>query len=59
MKNKRIWVRIIGHMEMLDGRPFRAFGSVQNVQAQKLAQIALEKSTEWLKLSINMAHMQA
>jgi PAS domain S-box-containing protein len=58
-KNKRIWVRIIGHLEMLDGRPFRAFGSVQNVQAQKLAQMALETSTGWLKLSMNMAHMHA
>jgi PAS domain S-box-containing protein len=58
-KNNRIWVRIIGHLEMLDGRPFRAFGSVQNVQAQKLAQIALENSTGWLRLSMNMAHMHA
>jgi PAS domain S-box-containing protein len=58
-KNRRIWVRIIGHVERLDGRPFRAFGSVQNVQAQKLAQIALESSTGWLKLSMNMAHMHA
>jgi PAS domain S-box-containing protein len=57
--NRRIWVRIIGHLEMLDGRPFRAFGSLQNVQAQKLAQIALENSTGWLKLSMNMAHMHA
>jgi PAS domain S-box-containing protein len=59
LKNRRIWVRIIGHLELLDGRPFRAFGSVQNVQAQKLAQIALENSTGWLKLSMNMAHMHA
>ncbi len=59
LKNRRIWVRIIGHLELLDGRPFRAFGSVQNVQAQKLAQIALESSTGWLKLSMNMAHMHA
>ena len=58
-KNRRIWVRIIGHLELLDGRPFRSFGSVQNVQAQKLAQIALENSTGWLKLSMNMAHMHA
>jgi PAS domain S-box-containing protein len=58
-KNRRIWVRIIGHLELLEGRPFRAFGSVQNVQAQKLAQIALETSTGWLKLSMNMAHMHA
>jgi PAS domain S-box-containing protein len=59
LKNHRIWVRIIGHLELLDGRPFRAFGSVQNVQAQKLAQIALENSTGWLRLSMNMAHVHA
>ena len=44
LKNKRIWVRMIGHMEKLEGRSARAFGSVQNIQAQKLAQIALEKA---------------
>jgi PAS domain S-box-containing protein len=59
LKNQRIWVRIIGHLELLDGRPFRAFGSVQNIHAQKLAQIALEHSTQWLKQSMNMAHMHA
>ena len=32
---------------------------MQNVQAKKLAQIALETSTGWLKLSMNMAHMHA
>jgi PAS domain S-box-containing protein len=59
LKNQRIWVRIIGHLEMLGGHPFRAFGSVQNIQAKKLAQIALENSTGWLKLSMNMANMHA
>jgi PAS domain S-box-containing protein len=59
LRAKRLWVRVIGHLEMLDGRPFRAFGSVQNIQAQKLAQIAVENSTGWLKLSMNMAHMHA
>ena len=58
-KDRRIWVRMIGHLEKLEGRPFRSFGSLQNVQAQKLAQISLENSTDWLKLSMNMAHMQA
>ena len=58
-KSRRIWVRMIGHLEKLEGRPFRAFGSLQNVQAQKLAQISLENSTDWLKLSMNMAHMHA
>jgi len=59
LKNRRIWVRMIGHLEMRDGRPLRAYGSMQNVQAQKLAQIALENSMGWLKLSMNMAHVHA
>ena len=59
LKNQRIWVRVIGHLEMLGGHPFRAYGSVQNIQAKKLAQIALENSTGWLKLSMNMANMHA
>jgi PAS domain S-box-containing protein len=57
LRDRRLWVRIIGNIDKLDGQPFRAFGSVQNVQAQKLAQIALESSSGWLKLSMNMAHM--
>ena len=59
LKNQRIWVQVIGHLEMLDGRPLRSYGSVQNIQAQKLAQIALENSTGWLMLSMNMAQMHA
>jgi PAS domain S-box-containing protein len=59
LKNQRIWVRVIGHLEMLGGHPFRAYGSLQNIQAKKLAQIALENSTGWLKLSMNMANMHA
>jgi PAS domain S-box-containing protein len=59
LKHQRIWVRVIGHLEMLGGQPFRSFGSVQNIQAKKLAQIALENSTGWLKLSMNMANMHA
>jgi len=58
-KGKRLWVRVIAHVERLGGRPFRAYGSVQDIQAQKLSQIALENSTGWLKLSMNMAHMHA
>ena len=59
LKSQRIWVRVIGHLEMLGGQPFRAYGSVQNIQAKKLAQIALENSTGWLKLSMTMANMHA
>ena len=58
-KGSRLWVRVIGHMEHLDGRPSRAYGSVQDIQAQKLSQIALENSTGWLKLSMNMANLHA
>ncbi len=56
---QRVWVRVIGYLEMIDGKPFRAFGSMQNIQAKKVAQIALENSTGWLKLSMNMAHLHA
>lgn len=59
LKGRRIWVRVIAHFEMLDGRPVRSYGSVQNIQEQKLAQLALETSTGWLKLSMQMAHMHA
>ncbi len=59
LTDQRIWVRVIGHLELLGGHPFRAYGSVQNIQAKKLAQIALENSTGWLKLSMNMANMHA
>ncbi len=58
-KGRRVWLKVIGHVEMLDGRPLRTYGSAQNIQAQKLAQMALENSTEWLKLSMNMAKMHA
>ena len=57
--SKRVWIRLIGHIEKLDGRSVRAYGSVQNIQAEKLAQISLEDSSRWLKLSMNMAHLHA
>ena len=57
LKNQRLWVHFLGQMEKRDGRTVRALGSVRNIREQKLAQIALENSTDWLKLSMNMAHM--
>jgi PAS domain S-box-containing protein len=57
LKNNRLWVHVIGQMERRDGHTVRVVGSVRNIQARKLAQIALENSTDWLKLSMNMAHM--
>jgi PAS domain S-box-containing protein len=59
LMDRRIWVRLVGHVEKLEGAPVRAYGSLQNIQAQKQAQIALENSTDWLKLSMTMAQMNA
>ena len=59
LKDRRIWIRVIGHIEKLEGRAVRAYGSVQNIQAEKLAQIELEYNTGWLKMSMHMAHMHA
>ena len=59
LMDRRIWVRLVGYIEKLEGRPFRAYGSLQNIQARKAAQIALENSTDWLKLSMSMARMNA
>jgi PAS domain S-box-containing protein len=59
LKGRRIWVRSVGHLEKADGRLIRAYGSVQNIQQQKLAQLALETTTGWLKLSMQMANMDA
>src|ERR1700676_3521873 len=39
LKNQRLWVHVIGQLEKQDGRAFRALGSVQNIQEEKLAQI--------------------
>jgi len=57
LKNRRLWVHVIGQLELRDGRPVRALGSLRNIQAQKLGQIALENSTDWLKLSMHMSHV--
>ena len=53
------WVRVVGHIERLDGVPFRIHGSLQDITAQRKAQAALESRTDWLALSMRMAHMHA
>jgi PAS domain S-box-containing protein len=59
LQGRSLWVRIIGRIDKQHGRPTRVCGSIQNIQAQKMAQIGLENSTGWLKLSMNMAHLHA
>ncbi len=56
---RRRWIRFIGHWEHVEGCARRAHGSVQDIDAQKLDRIALENTSGWLKLSMNMAHMHA
>jgi len=59
LKQRRCWVRLVGLIEKVDGRHVRAFGSFQDIQEQKLAQIALNNLTDWLKLSMGMADLHA
>jgi PAS domain S-box-containing protein len=54
----RVWVRLIGQVDRLGGRPLRAYGSLQDIDAQKRAQDALRNSTGWLKLSMSMARLR-
>lgn len=54
----RLWVRVVGNVDRAAGRRVRAYGSLQNIQAQKMAQAALEGSTGWLKLSASMAQLR-
>ena len=59
LPGRTVWVRLVGHLEVQQGMPLRAWGSVQNIDAHKAAQIGLENSMSWLKLSMNMAHLHA
>ena len=59
LKDRRVWVHVVGHVEMLEGRPFRAMGSMQDVQDKKVAQLVVQKSADWLELSMGMAHLHA
>jgi PAS domain S-box-containing protein len=59
LRDQRLWVRVVGHLEKQNGRPVRAYGSMQNIQAQKVAQLSLQQTTDWLKMSMTMAHMHA
>ena len=57
--NRKIWVHVIGQFESLDGIVVRSYGAVQDITAQKIAQLTLNRVTEWLKLSMRTAHMYA
>lgn len=53
------WVRMVGHFDRHEGRPFRVFGSLQSIESQKAAQLALESRSDWLELSMRMSLMRA
>jgi hypothetical protein len=59
LKEQRMWVRLIGHVRNWRGGRSAPSARCRTCRRKKLAQIALENSTGWLKLSMNMAHMHA
>jgi len=58
-KNRKIWVHVIGQFEMRNGEVVRSYGAVQDITAQKVAQLTLNRITEWLKMSMKTAHIYA
>lgn len=46
---KERWVRSIGSLEKLNGKPWRIFGSFQDISARKESEIELQKLNESLK----------
>lgn len=52
LKNNR-WVRIAGRTESYEGKPYRAFGIVQDIHEQKVAAEVLRTSQETLRLALD------
>lgn len=42
-KGKEKWVRAIGGVEFLDGKPIRLYGSIQDINEKKLAELNVQK----------------
>ncbi len=55
LTHQRRWVRLVGQVELRDGRPIRAWGSLQDIQAEKAARFALETNVRWLRQSMAMS----
>ena len=48
-KGRTVWVRSIGHAEMFNGVCVRLYGSMQDINDQKLAELALQESRNRFK----------
>jgi PAS domain S-box-containing protein len=57
--DRKIWLHVIGQFETHDGAVVRSYGAVQDITAQKVAQLTLNRITEWLKLSTQTPHIYA
>jgi PAS domain S-box-containing protein len=52
-KGRRIWVRSMGEVQMVDGRPVRIIGGFQDITAQRLLQQSLEENERILRTAID------
>ena len=48
-KNNEIWIRTHGNAEIINGKVIRIYGSIQDINKQKLNEIALQESLKNLK----------
>ncbi len=52
-KGRRIWVRSMGEVQMIDGRAVRIIGGVQDITEQRLLQQSLEENERILRTAID------
>ncbi len=48
-KGKKVWVRAIGSREMINGKPIKIYGSFQDINEKKLAELELQRSLKTLE----------
>lgn len=49
-KGRRIWVRTIGQVEVVDGKAVRLYGAIQDITVQKESALELQRSEEKYRL---------
>jgi PAS domain S-box-containing protein len=54
-QQKRVWVRAVGNVEMVEGKAFRVFGTFQDIDKRKSTRLELAKSQMQLKLAVEAA----
>lgn len=54
-EKERVWVRAVGHVEMIEGKAYRVYGTFQNIDRRKRTRMELAKSQMQLKLAVEAA----